>query len=214
MRFLIHCTNSRTGQSHEFELDARDRRDAEKQVQAAGLIAGRIEPVGDHVAPGAPAAHLPTAADREMAGNRRRIRLAARIIGAAGIVVIVIAALGTILPDRDPSFGFQEIKASVLYDGSRFSITNMDDFPWHNVVIDLNGGLANRGYALSPGVIVSRQAIAAANADFVDDRGRRYDPRIEPLRQLRINCDIHGGKNAFYTRVWDPPLGTVRALQN
>ena len=209
MRFLIHCMNPRTGQPHEFELDAHDRLEAEKLVQAARLIPGRIEPAGDRAGPGTPTEHHPTAAQRETARNRRRIRFLARIIGAAGIVVIVVAVLGTILSGREPSFSFREIRASVRFDGTRFSIANMDDFPWHNVVIDLNGGLANRGCALRPGDIDARHAIAVPATDFVDDSGRHYDPAIEPLRQLRIICDVGDGEKALYTRRWDPPLGIV-----
>ena len=43
MRFRIHCKNPSTGQSHEFDLDARDRREAERQVVDAGLVVGLIE---------------------------------------------------------------------------------------------------------------------------------------------------------------------------
>lgn len=211
MRFLIHCKNPRTGQSHEFELDAHDWNEAEQQVLAAGLIPGRIEPAVNRDGPEPPAEHHPTAAELETARNRRRIRLLARFIGAAGIVVIVVATLGTILSDRDPSFSFREIKASVRFDGSLFSIANTDDFAWHNVVIDVNGGLANRGCTLRPGVIASRQAIAAPATDFVDERGRHYDPTTEPLRQLRIICDVGDGEKALYTRRWDPPLGPLSA---
>ncbi len=202
MRFLIHCRNPRTGQSHEFELDAHDRREAEKQVQAAGLIARRIEPAGDHDGPVTPAEHHPTAADREKVRDRRRIRISARFIGAAGIVVIVVAVLGTILSRDGTSFSFREIHASVHFDGSRITIMNTDDFAWHDVAIDVNGGLANRGYALKQDVIASRQAIVAGAGDFVDDRGRHYDPTNEPLRQLRIICEVGDGAKALYTRRW------------
>ncbi len=211
MRFLIHCKNPRTGQSHEFELDAHDRREAEQDLQAADLIPSRIEPAGKRGRSESTAEHHMSAAELETARNRLRIRLLARIIGAAVIVVIVVAVLGTILSERGPSFTFQEIKASVRFDGTRFSIANTDDFAWHNVVIDINGGLANRGYALRPGVIAERQAIAAPATDFIDDGGRHYDATIEPLRQLRIICDVGDGEKALYTRRWDPAISYLSA---
>jgi hypothetical protein len=78
----------------------------------------------------------------------------------------------------------------------------MDDFAWHDVMIDVNGGLANRGFTLKWDVLTSRQSITAAANEFIDDEGNRYDPVGDPLRQLRIFCDIGEGKKALHTRRW------------
>lgn len=202
MRFRITCKNPKTGQTHVFDLDAHDRGEAEQLILGAGLELDRIEPAGAK-ADGAPRT-IPRAvlAEQEAREERRRVGIAARIIGGGGIVAIVLALLGTILSSGGETFEFHEIKASVRFDGTRFTIVNREDFAWQNLLIDVNGGLANRGYTLRRDVLVADQALAAAAADFVDDRGRHYDPAREPLRQLRIICDIGEGQKALHTRRW------------
>ena len=49
---------------------------------------------------------------------------------------------------------------------------------------------------------VVRSAQAAGATEFVDEKGNHYDPANEPLRQLRIFCDIGDGKKALHTRRW------------
>jgi len=203
MRFRIHCRNPKTGQSHEFELDAHDRASAEREILAAGLVVGRIEAADDN--PGDPPARIPPralAAERESRRARRRVGIAGRIIGVCCIVALALAGLGTILSDGSDSLGYQDIRASVLFDGDRFRIVNMDDFSWHDVLIDINGGLANRGYTLRRDVLASEQAVVAAASAFVDEAGKHYSPADEPLRQLRIICRIGDGKQALHTRRW------------
>ncbi len=203
MRFRIHCRNPKTGQSHDFELDAHDRSDAEREVLAAGLVVGRIEAADDD--PGAPPSRIPPralAAERESRRARRRVGIAGQIIGVCSVVALVLALVGSILSGSSSALGYQDIQASVRFDGDRFRIVNMDDFPWHNVLIDINGGLANRGYTLRWDVLASTQAVVAAATDFVDDKGNHYDPVDEPLRQLRIICEIGDGMKALHSRRW------------
>ena len=203
MRFRIHCRNPQTGQSHEFELDALNRDAAQREVIAAGLVVGRIEEADDK--PGDPPARIPPralAAERESRRARRHVGIVGRIIGVCSIVALVLVLVGTILFGSSHAVGYQDIQASVRFDGERFRIVNMDDFPWRDVLIDINGGLANRGYALRWDVLASKQAVVAAVTDFVDENGNHYDPADEPLSQLRIICDIGNGLKALHTRRW------------
>ena len=206
MRFRIHCRNPQTGQSHEFELDAHDRAAAEREILAAGLVVGRIEAADDN--PGDPPARIPPralAAERESRRARRRVGIAGRIIGVCSIVGLVLALAGSILSGSSNALGYQDIQASVRFDGEQFRIVNMDDFPWTNVLIDINGGLANNGYTLRRDVLTSQQAVVAAATDFVDEKGNHYDPAAEPLRQLRIICEIGDGLKALHMRRWSDP---------
>ncbi len=203
MRFRIRCRNPQTGQSHDFELDAHDRSAAEREILAAGLVVGRIEAADDN--PGGPPSRIPPralAAERESRRARRRVGIAGRIIGVCSIVGLVLALVGSILSGSSNALGYQDIQASVRFDGERFRIVNMDDFPWHDVMIDINGGLANRGYTLRRDVLASEQAVVAAATDFVDELGNHYDPVEEPLRQLRIICGIGNGMKALHRRRW------------
>ena len=122
--------------------------------------------------------------------------------GRCSIVALVLVLVGTILFGSSHAVGYQDIQASVRFDGERFRIVNMDDFPWRDVLIDINGGLANLGYALRWDVLASKQAVVAAVTDFVDENGNHYDPADEPLSQLRIICDIGNGLKALHTRRW------------
>ena len=201
MRFRIHCTNPKTGQSHDFELDAHDRSAAEREILAAGLVVGRIEAADDN--PGGPPSRIPPralAAERESRRARRRVGIAGRIIGVCSIVGLVLALVGSILSGSSNALGYQDIQASVRFDGERFRIVNMDDFPWHDVMIDINGGLANRGYTMRWDVVASEQAVVAAATDFVDEKGNHYDPATEPPRPLRIIRDIGDGNKPPPTR--------------
>lgn len=203
MRFRIRCRNPKTGQSHDFELDAHDRDEAQREILAAGLVVELIEVADDN--PGGPPSRIPPlglAAKRESRRARRRVGIAGRIIGACSIAVLALAGLGTILSDGSGPLGYQDIQASVLFDGDRFRIVNMDDFPWHDVLIDINGGLANRGYTLRRDILASEQAVVAAASAFIDEAGKHYNPADEPLRQLRIICNIGDGKQALHTRRW------------
>ncbi len=203
MRFQIHCRNPKTGQSHEFQLDAHDRREAKQQVVDAGLVVGLIEIATEKAAGNRPPFRPPgEAAQREARRERRRIGIAGRFIGVGGIVIIVLAVLGTLLSGGGEAFRFHEIKVSVRFDGEQFTIVNRDDFPWRNIRIDVNGGLANRGYAVRWDVLVSQQVIVAEATDFIDEKGNPYDPVNEPLRQLRIICDVGDGNKALHTRRW------------
>ncbi len=206
MRFQIHCRNPKTGQSHEFQLDAHDRREAKQQVVDAGLVVGLIEIATEKAGGDTPPPFRPPgeAAEREIRRARRRVGIAGRIIGVGGIVAIVLAVLGTILSGGREAFRFHEIKVSVRFDGEQFTIVNRDDFSWHDIRIDVNGGLANRGYAVRWDVLVSQQMIVAKVTDFIDEKGNPYDPVNEPLRQLRIICDVGDGNKALHTRRWQP----------
>lgn len=206
MRFRIHCSNPKTGQTHDFELDAPSHDDAQRQVLAAGLEVIRIEATDDK--PDAPPARIPPrplAAQREARRERRHVRTVGRIIGACSVAALVLVLVGAILSGNSNAAAYLDIQASVRFDGEQFRIANMDDFPWTNVLIDINGGLANSGYTLRWDVLASQQAIVAKAIDFVDDKGNRYDPATEPLRQLRIICEIGDGNKALHMRRWSDP---------
>lgn len=203
MRFRIHCSNPKTGQTHDFEFDAPSHDDAQREILAAGLVISGIEATDDQS--DAPAERIPPrplAAEREARRERRHVRTVGRIIGACTVVALVLVLVGSILSGSNDTAGYHDIQASVLFDGERFRIANMDDFPWQNILIDINGGLANSGYTLRWDVLTSQQAILAATTDFVDDKGNHYDPAAEPLRQLRIICEIGDGKKALHIRRW------------
>jgi hypothetical protein len=206
MRFRIHCSNPKTGQAHDFELDAPSHDEAQREVLAAGLVVIRIEATDDQ--PDAPPARIPPrplAAQREARRERRHVRTVGRVIGACTVVALVFVLVGSILSGSSDATGYLDIQASVRFDGEQFRIANMDDFPWQNILIDINGGLANSGYTLRWDVLTSQQAIVAAAIDFVDDKGNRYDPANEPLSQLRIICEIGDGNKALHMRRWSDP---------
>ena len=207
MRFRIHCSNPKTGQPHDFEIDAPSHDDAQREILAAGLVISRIEAAEDR--PDAPPERIPPrplAAERESRRERRHVRTVGRIIGACSVVALLLVLVGSILSGSSNATGYLDIQASVLFDGERFRIANKDDFPWRNILIDINGGLANSGYTLRWDVLTSQQAIVAAATDFVDDKGNRYDPAAEPLIQLRIICEIGDGLKALHMRRWGDTL--------
>ena len=97
----------------------------------------------------------------------------------------------------------ESLNASIRFDGSQFKIINKDDFTWHDVRLDLNGGLAHSGYLHRPGTLRSGQIYTAPATAFADEKGNRFNPVTESPRRMTITCDLEGGQAARYTRGWN-----------
>ncbi len=198
MRFRIRARNPKTHQAHDFQVEGESIRDARRQVEEAGLDPSSIEPAtspdppGDGVAPESPP-------PRKLASRRTRrtvnIFLALGILSAAGATVPIMLS--------SHSTTFESLDAAIRFDGFQFKIINQDDFAWHDVRLDLNGGLAHSGYLHRPGTLVGGQIYTAPVTAFTDENGNRFSPVTESRRQLTITCELDDGQTARYTRRWN-----------
>jgi hypothetical protein len=198
MRFRIRARNPKTHQAHQFEVEGESRGDARDQVEDAGLVPSSIEPAASPDPPadgGAQESRPP----RKLAP--RRPRRAFNIILWLGILTATGATVPIMLSSHTTTF--ESLDASIRFDGFQFKIINQDDFAWHDVRFDLNGGLAHSGYLHRPGTLVEGQVYTAPVTAFTDEEGNRFNPVTESLRQLIITCELEDGKTARYTRRWN-----------
>jgi hypothetical protein len=194
MRFRIRARNPRTEQAHAFEVECESSDEARHQVEDAGLVASSIEPVAE---PDPPAADAEPGSPSARRRRRRRIN----VILALGIITAAGATAPVML--RSEAEDFESLDAAIRFDGFQFKIINQDDFAWHKVRLDLNGGLANSGYLHRPGMLRSGQVYTVPVTAFADGDGNRFSPGSETPRQLIITCELEDGRTARYTRRWN-----------
>ena len=198
MRFRVECTNPKTRQRHEFELDGQSLHDVQRQLHDSGLVATRVTPLstthtGDGASPPRPLALRWPDTAPALATVKR---------GAVYGTLLVVVVLGLTAAFGRPGeiTAMRRLEASVRFNGDQFMITNAGDWAWHDVWFDVNGGLANRGYVLKLSTMAPYQSTAFASAALVDDDGNTFDPTAEKLAQVRIACTTADGRKALYTR--------------
>ncbi|MHC4275392.1 MAG: hypothetical protein ACYSUR_17225 [Planctomycetota bacterium] len=198
MKFRIRARNPKTQQAHHFEVESASRGDARHKVEDAGLVPSSIEPVAAPDAP--PEAAAPESHPPPPPAPRRRRRFVNGVL-LAGIIVAVGATVKLMLGSGATTFA--SLDASIRFDGFQFKIVNQDDFAWHDVRLDLNGGLANSGYMHRPGTLVAGQAYTAPVTAFADEGGNRFSVITDSPRQMTITCELDDGQTARYTRRWN-----------
>ena len=134
--------------------------------------------------------------------NGKKERLVRAGFWLAPVVLISAVALYSTLGGGGGSREtvYRDLNASVQFDGRRLTIVNNDEFAWHDVLIDVNGGLIYMGYEFRPGTLSAGQEYVFAAARFVDKEGKRFDPALEEIRQVRIACEIDDRRKGMYAR--------------
>ncbi|MHC4710603.1 MAG: hypothetical protein ACYTA3_09295, partial [Planctomycetota bacterium] len=141
MRFRIRARNPKTHQAHDFEVEGESIDDARHQVEEAGLDPSSIEPSADADPPVENTA--PDSSPPQVTPPRRPRRFV-NVILVLGILVAVGVTVRVMLSSGATTM--ESLDASIQFDGLQFKIVNQDDFAWHDVRLDLNGGLAHSGY--------------------------------------------------------------------
>ena len=118
------------------------------------------------------------------------------------IAAVAIAAVAGLLALRSVSTGPQLLKATVHCDSQRFRITNNDQVTWTNVNLELNRSLlGGAGYHHRPGDVAPGHTITFLASLFTRD-GNRFNVASERLGEIRITCDLPGGRKGLYTYNW------------
>ena len=198
MRFRIHATNPKTHQAHDFEVEGDSIDDARRQVKEAGLDPSSIEPSANADPPvenTAPESSPPRVTPPRRPRRFVNVMMVLGILVAVGVTVRIMLSSGATT--------FASLDASIRFDGLQFKIINQDDFAWHGVRLDLNGGLAHSGYLNRPGTLVAGQTYAAPVTAFTNEDGDRFSIITDRPRQMTITCEIDDGQTARYTKRWN-----------
>jgi len=110
------------------------------------------------------------------------------------------------LSDQKKEIGLEEeteapeLSGAISYIGNSFQIINNNDYPWVNVRIELNGGIAHGGYihplkSLAPGKIIDIPA-----EYFTDRDGKPFDPSTTKPKNMFISCDTPDGIGYFISQ--------------
>jgi hypothetical protein len=199
MRFRIECMNPQKKRTHEFEIESDSLHDAQHQVREAGLVPTRVTPIADREPQRFTARWVP----RALASASSRRGLLIRVTAYTVLTLVIVGLTSATLGLGAAGVSRQRLDGSVRFDGFQLKITNNGVEPWANVRLDINGGLAHRGYEHNVDSMASRQTIAVASTEFVDESGKRFNPITEKLVQLRIRCVLSDGTTGLYTRRWE-----------
>jgi len=96
-----------------------------------------------------------------------------------------------------------ELKASVSFDGSKFTITNDDSFAWVNVEMEINGGVIRGGYVLEHPQMVAGQTYTVGSMQFAKGDGTRFNPfTMKPQKFVIYSRDSSGMPKGIWYGGW------------
>ena len=95
-----------------------------------------------------------------------------------------------------------DLSATVSFDGSQFIISNLDNFNWMNVELEVNGALFKSGYKLKAGTMVAGTVYTVGALQFAKPDGTRLNPFTVKPQSFEIQCDLPEGKSGWYSATW------------
>jgi ABC-type xylose transport system permease subunit len=127
-------------------------------------------------------------------------------IGCAVIILIIIiiigigGIIGSLTPDdktEEVPSSIVDLKASVVFDGAQFIITNNDNFDWTNVKFEVNSGIFEGGYVLRASKVDAGGTYTVGALQFAKGGGERLNPFTHKVQSISIWCDTPKG-NGFW----------------
>ena len=142
-------------------------------------------------------------------GSREEIKLAekrkssplAQVLAVVVVVVIAIYLITTCNRDHDTSntstrttptttsvakSEARDIRASVSFDGSQFTITNEESRDWVNVRFEINPGLISSGYTLKVQRVEANTTYTVGAMQFTNADGERFNPFTHKPQSFNI----------------------------
>jgi hypothetical protein len=80
----------------------------------------------------------------------------------------------------------RDIKATVRFDGTQFTITNLETRAWTNVRFELNPGFISSGYTLKVQRVEAGATYTVGAAQFANADGERFNPFTHKPQELAI----------------------------
>jgi hypothetical protein len=108
------------------------------------------------------------------------------------ITFAVIFVIGLILYFTVCSNSVKELKleATIIPGTTELTITNDNDFDWHNVDMMINPGIISNGFEYKTStVMLAGQTYTVAYSEFANGEGVRFNPYTYKLQTIYIYCD-------------------------
>jgi hypothetical protein len=127
-----------------------------------------------------------------------------QVLSILGLLLALVFATGT----DDTNTGTKtdsstvDLHASVTFTGSQFIITNLDNFDWTDVKLEVNPQTFSSGYTLHADVIRAGSVYTVGAMQFADSGGERFNPFTHKPQKFSVWCDTPGGKKGFYYAGW------------
>lgn len=80
----------------------------------------------------------------------------------------------------------RDIKASVSFDGTQFTITNKESRDWTNVRFEINPGIFSSGYTYKTARIKAGTTYTVGAMQFTDSEGERFNPFLKKPKSFII----------------------------
>jgi len=105
--------------------------------------------------------------------------------------------------DTQPSM--VDLKGTISFDGSQFTITNKDTFNWIGVKFELNrpDGLFEHGYILTCPLIEAGQVYTVGCMQFAKSDGTRFNPLTSKVLEMSISCKTPSNQTGTLFLTWN-----------
>lgn len=118
----------------------------------------------------------------------------------AALVGFLVGLTGSYKNDATPTpERKKDLNVNVNFTGTQFVITNHEEFPCQNSMMEVNGGLFKGGYSMDGYILEAGQEYTVGAAQFTDKDGVRFNPfNIKP-QSFSVSCR---GNNELTTGIW------------
>jgi hypothetical protein len=89
------------------------------------------------------------------------------------------------------------LNAVVTFDGTRFVISNKDNFDWTNVQMEINEVVAVPGFSYSIPKIAAQGTYTVFANRFFTPGGSQFDPTTTKIQRFTIACDTPKGPGSW-----------------
>lgn len=118
-------------------------------------------------------------------------------LGFLALLILFMAICGVFDSNDTPSESKPEyvtIRLDARFDGSQFILSNLNNFNWSNVELEINGGLLKSGYKLKHRLMEAGETYTVGALQFVKPDGTRLNPYTIKPQNITVFCDTPSGR--------------------
>ena len=116
------------------------------------------------------------------------------LLSTIGLIFFLVIAFGS----GDAKDNSVDLNAEIRFTGTKFKITNNDNFSWKDVKFEINDD-----YILKTSIIKPNSSYEVGTMQFTKSDGTRFNPfRIKP-KEFTISCNTSIGKRGWYFGKWN-----------